>query len=117
MIWTIIIALTIVTGFLSFALHRVSTRIRYFIANIEETFFSVESYREHLEKVYALDAYHGDDTLQSLLEHSRELSNFLGESQQVFSLTEKEFLEYVESQSDTDNEDDASEAPPQEIEE
>ena len=76
----------------------------FIISNLEDTFFSLESYREHLEMVYGLETYYGDDTLQSLLEHSRELSDFLKESQQVFSLNQKEFLEYVESKNDTGQE-------------
>jgi len=104
MIWILITLLLAIIVFLVYSLYRVSARIEYFISNLEDTFFSLESYREHLEMVYGLETYYGDDTLQSLLEHSRELSDFLKESQQVFSLNQKEFLEYVESKNDTGEE-------------
>ena len=100
MIWFSIAVLILMVALLLFALYRVNSRVEYFISNLEETFFSIESYREHLEMVYGLETYYGDDTLQSLLEHSSQLSDFLRESQQVFSLNEREFLEYVENKND-----------------
>ena len=104
MMWISIAVLSIIVALLLFALYRVNSRVEYFISNLEETFFSIESYREHLEMVYGLETYYGDDTLQSLLSHSKELSDFLRESQQVFSLNEKEFLKYVENKDDTGEE-------------
>ena len=104
MIWFSIAVLIIIVALLLFALYRVNSRVEYFISNLEETFFSIESYREHLEMVYGLETYYGDDTLQSLLEHSSQLSDFLRESQQVFSLNEREFLEYVENKDNTGKE-------------
>ena len=111
MIWFSIAVLITIVALLLFALYRVNSRVEYFISNLEETFFSIESYREHLEMVYGLETYYGDDTLQSLLEHSNQLSEFLRESQQVFSLNEREFLEYVENKNDT------GEETPQKVEE
>ena len=111
MIWFSIAVLILMVALLLFALYRVNSRVEYFISNLEETFFSIESYREHLEMVYGLETYYGDDTLQSLLEHSNQLSEFLRESQQVFSLNEREFLEYVENKNDT------GEETPQKVEE
>ena len=101
MIETIISILVLLVCFLIYVLHRISRRVSYFVSNLEETFFSLESFREHLELVYGLETFYGDDTLQSLLEHGKELSDFLRESQSVFSLDEKEFLKYVEDKDNT----------------
>ena len=60
--------------------------------------------------VYGLETYYGDDTLQSLLEHSNQLGNSL-ENHSKFSLNEREFLEYVENKNDT------GEETPQKVEE
>jgi hypothetical protein len=35
---------------------------------------SIDSYKEHLTKVYGLETFYGDQTLKSLLEHTRDLS-------------------------------------------
>ena len=35
---------------------------------------SIDSYKEHLTRVYGLETFYGDQTLQSLLEHTRDLS-------------------------------------------
>ena len=34
---------------LTYTLYRISRRLSYFVSNLEETFQSIESYREHLE--------------------------------------------------------------------
>ena len=96
MIEIIITILALLVLVLVYLLYRISTRVSYFVSNLEETFYSIESFREHLEIVYGLETFYGDDTLQSLLEHAQNLSDFLSESQTVFSLDEKEFIKYVE---------------------
>tara|TARA_B100001123_G_scaffold334958_1_gene378424 strand:+ start:444 stop:722 length:279 start_codon:yes stop_codon:yes gene_type:complete len=52
-------------------------------SRIEESFSAMESFREHLDIVHNLDTFYGDETLGALLEHSRELSDFLGEIQEA----------------------------------
>ena len=61
----------------------ISRRAMEVYSRVDESFQAVESYREHLELVYNLDTFYGDETLNSLLEHSKELSNFLGEIQEM----------------------------------
>lgn len=101
MIEIVIGILSLLVCLLSYTLYKIGRRVSYFVSNLEETFYSIESFREHLELVYGLETFYGDDTLQSLLEHGKELSDFLRESQTVFSLEEKEFLKYVEDNADS----------------
>tara|TARA_R100000808_G_C2155373_1_gene167689 strand:+ start:4786 stop:5082 length:297 start_codon:yes stop_codon:yes gene_type:complete len=35
---------------------------------------AIDSYKEHLTRVYGLETFYGDQTLQGLLEHTRDLS-------------------------------------------
>ena len=46
---------------------------------IRETLGAVSDYEEHLEKVYNMDTFYGDNTLQGLLDHSRDLKKGLEE--------------------------------------
>jgi len=48
----------------------------------EESFLAMESFREHLDSVHNLDTFYGDETLAALIEHSKELSDFLMDIQQ-----------------------------------
>ncbi len=52
-----------------------------------------DNYRDHLKKVYNLDAFYGDETLQFLMDHTRSLIDLLGDQYgDVISLTEE--IEY-----------------------
>ncbi len=51
-------------------------------SRVEESFFAMESFREHLDIVHNLDTFYGDETLGALIEHSKELSDFLREVQE-----------------------------------
>jgi len=68
----------------------VSSRALDIYSRIEESFEAIESFREHLDIVHGLETYYGDETLAALIEHSKELSDFLGEIQESYSLGEKE---------------------------
>ena len=66
-------------------------------SRIEESFSAMESFREHLDIVHNLDTFYGDETLGALMEHSKELSDFLSDMQQENpSPVEKEYDEYGE---------------------
>jgi hypothetical protein len=40
---------------------------------------SVDSFKEHLKKVYGLETFYGDQTLKSLLDHTKQLSGDVGD--------------------------------------
>ena len=68
----------------------ISVRALDMYSSIEESFGAIESFRDHLDIVHGLETYYGDETLEALIEHSKELSDFLGEIQESYSLGEKE---------------------------
>jgi len=51
---------------------------------------SIEEYQSHLEKVYGLEMFYGDTTLQGLLEHTSALSVFVKEIKENFDFEENE---------------------------
>jgi len=62
---------------LSFLFYRMVKRALYFSENIDEIIFSLQSFQGHLRDVYEMDTFYGDETLQSLLDHSKELNSYL----------------------------------------
>ena len=58
--------------------------------NIDDMFYSLDSYSKHLEALYELETYYGDESLESLIQHSRgvvmEVKNF----KDIYSLEEEE---------------------------
>ena len=60
-------------------------RLLFIGDNIDDLSYSVSSFREHLTKVYELEMFYGDETLQNLLNHSGELEKFLFDLEVSFS--------------------------------
>jgi len=48
-------------------------------SDMESLYGSIDSYKEHLTRVYGLETFYGDQTLQSLLEHTRRLGDDVGD--------------------------------------
>ena len=67
-------------------------------SRMEESFDAIESFREHLNIVHGLETFYGDETLGSLIEHSKGLSDFLKEIQESYSLSEKENIQYADTE-------------------
>ena len=44
----------------------------------------IDAFSDHLEEIHALEIYYGDENLQSLIEHSRNLINNFIDFQQVY---------------------------------
>lgn len=63
----------------------------------------IDSFTKHLESVYGLEMFYGDQTLQSLLEHATSFNEQMTTFEYIYSLTEideelKEDLENEETE-------------------
>ena len=68
---------------LSFLLYRTLRRTYYFYENMDEIIYNVQSFQGHLAQVYEMETFYGDETLHNLLEHSKELDEYLLEMETV----------------------------------
>jgi len=66
--------------------------------SVSHIFNKTEEFVDHLENIYALEMYYGDEDLQSLIEHSRELIN------EYVDIQEKYFEVEVLEESDEEGE-------------
>ena len=53
----------------------------------------ISNFTEHTKSIFELEMFYGDETLQSLLDHARELSNRLGELDLVLNEEREEIAE------------------------
>ena len=60
-------------------------KLLYFNENFNEISLSVEEYNKHIESVYELPMFYGDENLQNLMNHSRELKQDLADFQNKYS--------------------------------
>ena len=62
-------------------------------ANISFLVETVIDFREHLDSVYNLETFYGDDTLSNLLRHATALTNSLKDFEDIYTLFEEEEIE------------------------
>jgi hypothetical protein len=75
----------------------------YMLQEVHNTAFErIDSFKEHVEKIHELEMFYGDETLQGMIQHSKELSEYLaGLSNSVmFSYEDEEDEEEIEEQDD-----------------
>jgi len=87
------------------------SRLLFISESVENLVDAVEIYRQHLEKVYGLEMYYGDETLKNLLAHTNHLSQELEEYEDVYNLIpfandEEELTEDENEPEDEEFEDD-----------
>tara|TARA_Y100000593_G_C4221364_1_gene292024 strand:- start:437 stop:772 length:336 start_codon:yes stop_codon:yes gene_type:complete len=68
-----------------------------------EIFKVIESFSDHLEDIHALEAFYGDQELQSLIEHSRSVINGIVDIQE-------KYYDDVETEMETYDDDEEEEA-------
>ncbi len=76
----------------------VRTQIIPIIVSSEESaelFTRLQTYANHLNTVYELPTFYGDDTLQSLLDHTKDLYRFLGRYENIYSFTQPDLIEVL----------------------
>ena len=60
-----------------------------------ELFTRLQTYAKHLNAVYELPSFYGDETLQSLLNHTKDFYNFLNRYENIYSFTQPDLIEIL----------------------
>ena len=68
----------------------------YVSTNTIEILIAVDRYKKHINGVYELETFYGDETSVPF-DHTGELSTFLSECENAYGLTESEYENYVQS--------------------
>ena len=84
----------ILSVFLNIALlwyiREVLTKLWFLADNTDELQQRLKLFAEHVTSVYELEMYYGDTTLEALLEHSKEISEYIKEYEEIYSLVHEE---------------------------
>jgi len=102
--WLILALLTSVSAnFLAFYYIRVLLGKLFYVGeNLSDLAEMITSYRNHIKAVYGMEMFYGDQTLQGLIRHSREMIN------EIIDLQERYFLEEEEDFDRTQKEEEDS---------
>ncbi len=67
----------------------------------------INSFLEHIQQVYEMEMFYGDQTLQGLMEHARDFSLQMDSFEYVYSLTdnEEQLEPIIEEETQNDNKD------------
>jgi hypothetical protein len=73
--------------------------------NIEDLKSTLEHFKNHLEGLYEMELYYGDETMKSLLDHSKSVRDFIERFNDIYSLTEEEETgeEFENEEEDSEN--------------
>ena len=70
--------------------------------DLEQFFKKIDDYEKHVDQIHGMEMFYGDQTLQGLIRHSREMIN------EIIDLQEKYFLEEEEDFDRTQKEEEDS---------
>jgi hypothetical protein len=100
--WILLVAIISIILNIVFFIYARRILFRVFFASeaASEIFTRLDSFQEHLQSIYELPTFYGDDTLQGLLEHIKSLTSYLGQYEEVYSFTQPDLMEQLESASE-----------------
>tara|TARA_R100001129_G_C5101954_1_gene184552 strand:+ start:112 stop:447 length:336 start_codon:yes stop_codon:yes gene_type:complete len=85
--WVIILILLSLNVFFFFYLRWLLKNFTFLSENIHSLLESVDTFSNHLSGVYELETFYGDETLQNLLTHAKQVSEEIKVYKDVYTLT------------------------------
>ena len=68
---------------------RASSRLTIVASNIDEIMTALDSFQEHLESLYEMETFYGDETLHSVILHAKGVTEFLSEFEDIYELSDE----------------------------
>ena len=76
-----------------------SIRLSYISENIDDLLEIIENYKNHLKKIYEMEMFYGDETLEFLMDHTRSFIDILEtEYGDISFISEPLQIEYEEEE-------------------
>ena len=70
----------------------------YVSENMEDILFIINKFSEHLKSLYELPMFYGEPTIQSLIEHSKSVSDEIEKFVKNYSISEEKLEELEEDE-------------------
>jgi len=91
---TALIAITVVSVILNIGLFIYARAVVVRLLNVAEELWDlqqmIDAFAKHLNQVYELESFYGDQTLQNLLNHAVSFNEQLETFEHIYTLTEEE---------------------------
>ena len=86
-----------INALLMWYIRKMLTKLLYISDSIGDLLVSTKNFSNHLDGLHAMEMYYGDETLGSLISHSKQVIEDIKEFEDVYTLT-NEGLEEDEEQ-------------------
>jgi len=86
LIISLIVSLAI-NGLLLWYIRKMLTKLLYVSDSIGSLLVSAKDFSNHLEGLHAMEMYYGDETLGSLIKHSKQVMEDIKEFEDIYELT------------------------------
>jgi len=104
--WLIIALLLSILGnlFGVWYINKLLTKVLFVSQNLTDLVDLLTTYRNHLQRLFQLEMYYGDETMKFLIKHTRSLLDVLEDYSDIYKLTEPIELEEEDEESYDDEE-------------
>ena len=88
--WAIIALILSIIGnfFGAWYIRRLLVKVLFVSQNLTDLVDLLETYRNHLRKIYSMDMFHGDETIKFLIQHTNSLLDVLEDYSDIYLMTE-----------------------------
>ena len=69
-------------------IRKLLAKVLFVSQNLTDLVDLLTTYRNHLKRIYALDMFHGDETIKFLIKHTNSLLDVLEDYSDIYKLTE-----------------------------
>ena len=69
-------------------IRRLLVKVLFVSQNLTDLVDLLETYRNHLRKIYSMEMFHGDETIKFLIQHTNSLLDVLEDYSDIYLMTE-----------------------------
>ena len=91
------------TSLLGWFCYKLVFRLNFVSNNLIELYERLDEFDKHINFIYELEMYYGDETLKNLIRHSKDLRNYMKKYKDVMELLEDEQI--IEEESNDESKD------------
>ena len=88
--------------FMFWYIRKLLAKILFVSQNLTDLVDILAVYREHLRRIYSMEMFHGDETIQFLTQHTNSLLDVLEDYSDIYLMTEPMELEEPEDEESYD---------------
>ena len=104
--WLIVAIILSVVGniFSIWYIRKLLAKVLFVSQNLTDLVDLLATYRNHLRKIYSMEMFHGDETIQFLIKHTNSLLDVLEDYSDIYLMTEPMELDEIEDEESYDEE-------------